>query len=245
MEVKLNVTKIVDLIKAIFIGTLAGMLMKVGVTSLAFGMWDVAIYFFDSYIMKKNVIQPGDSFGWMQVFGLCCFFLGLLIKLYHYCKENSANLRKERLSLKLEHKSLRDVELQDEFERLYNIKNADIRAIKNILNHPNNPSKVIALFTACHRNVIPEGTWFKEKDKYLNFRYNLGFIIWMIFPVLFLLTIFLAVAEFYVPGISKSGEHAMTGYIILSVVTVFGAKLLLNDLSAMGQAITLVRGCKP
>lgn len=219
--------------------------MKIGVASLAFGMWDVAIYFFDSYVLEKDVQHPGDSFGWMQIFGLSCFLLGLLIKLKQYYKENNSNLRAERLKFKLNYKSLADVELQDEFERLYNTRNADVRAIKNILNHPNNPNQVIHLFTACHLNVVPEGDWFKEKSKYLNLRYNLGFVIWILFPFIIFLSIFLAVAEFISPGISNSGAHANWVYIGISIATGVGAKLLLTDLSSMGQAVTLVRKYKP
>lgn len=245
MEFKLNAEKILELAERIFIGTSASTLMKIGVASLAFGMWDVAIYFFDSYVLEKDVQHPGDSFGLMQIFGLSCFFLGLLIKLKQYHKENNSALRAERLDFKLNYKSLADVELQDEFERLYSTRNADVRAIKNILNHPNNPNQVIGLFTACHLNVLPEGDWFKEKGKYLNLRYNLGFVIWLLFPLLILLAIFLAVAEFVAPGISNSGAHAIWGYIGISIAAGVGAKLLLTDLSAMGQAITLVRKCKP
>lgn len=241
----MKLTQLFDLIKLILFGSVSGTLIRVGVTFLAFGMWDVGIYFFDSYVMKKDVIRPGDSFGWMQFFGLSCFSLGLGIKLFNYYKENSTTLRKERLLFKLNYASLSDVELQDEFERLYNVKNADIRALKNILNYPYNQGKAIDLFIACHRNVIVEGVWFKEKDGYLNFRYNLGYIIWLIFPVLIFLAVFLAVAEFYFPGISKSGEHAILGYITISIVTAIGAKLVLDDLSAMGQAVTLVRDCRP
>ncbi|MFQ2085251.1 hypothetical protein ACK33N_11460 [Aeromonas veronii] len=241
----MNAEKILELAKGIFIGTSASTLMKIGVASLAFGMWDVAIYIFDSYFLEKDVQHPGDSFGWMQTFGLSCFLLGLLIKLKQYHKENNSALRDERLKFKLNYKSLADVELQDEFERLYSTRNADVRAIKNILNHPNNKNQVIDLFTACHLNVLPEGDWFKEKDKYLNLRYNLGFLIWLLFPLLILLAIFFAVAEFFAPGITNSGAHALWGYIGISIAAGAGAKLLLTELSAMGQAITLVRKYKP
>jgi len=130
MELKLNAELILEFVKRIFIGTSASTLMKIGAASLAFGMWDVAIYFFDSYVLEKNVQHPGDSLGWMQIFGLSCFFLGLFIRLKQYHKENNFVLRSERLNFKLNDEYLADVELQDEFERLYSTRNADIRGIK-------------------------------------------------------------------------------------------------------------------
>src|SRR5690606_17874611 len=109
----------------------------------------------------------GDSFGWPQWFGLLCFFTGLSIKLYLYFKENNSKLRAERLWLKENYLSLSDAKLQDEFERLYHTKNVDVRAIKNVLNHPYNKNLVISLFTKCHLNVVPDGDWFMENGRYL------------------------------------------------------------------------------
>lgn len=241
MELK----ELFDLFKRVVIGTVSGTLIKVGVGFLIFGMWDVAIYFFDSYVMNKSVEHPGNSFGWTQLFGLLCFFTGLSIKLYLYLKENNSKLRAERLWLKENYASLSDAKLQDEFGRLYKINNADVRAIKNILNHPYNKNMVIALFANCHLNVVPEGDWFIEKGRFLNARYNLGFLIWCLLPVLIFLSLILSAAEYLVPGISKSGPYAMQGFLILAGATIVSAKLLFSDLTGLGQAVTLVRKYRP
>jgi hypothetical protein len=241
----LEFKELFELIKRIVIGTVSGTLIKVGVAFLIFGMWDVAIYFFDSYVMGKTVEHPGDSFGWIQWLGLSCFFTGLIIKSYSYFKENSSNLRAERLWLKENYLSLSDAKLQDEFERLYRRKNADVRAIKNIFNHPYNKNLVISLFTKCHVNVVPEGDWFIEKGRYLNLRYNLGFLIWCLLPVLIFLSLVLSAAEYLAPGITKSGPYATQGFLILAGAATVGAKLLLSELASLGQAVALVRDNRP
>ncbi|MGV8180323.1 hypothetical protein [Pseudomonas aeruginosa] len=241
----MNLKEIVEFIRKIVIGTVSGMLIKFGAAFLVFGMWDVAIYFFDSYVMKKNIAHPGDSFGWLQALGLTCFLTGLFIKLYSFLNENNSKLRGERLWLKENYSSLSDARLQDEFERLYHTRNADIRAIKNLFNHPYNKNIVIRLFASCHLNVVPAGDWFVERGRYISLRYRVGFLAWCLFPVLIFLTLLLAAAEYAVPGISKSGPYAMEGFLLLAAITVIGAKLMLDELSTLGRAMTLVNAYKP
>ena len=219
--------------------------MIIGVGFLAIDFLDVVMYIFDSFVMQKDVMHPGETFEWLQVFGLVCFLCGLVMKIYAYRKENSSKLKSDRLWLKENYQYLTDAKLQDEFERLYFIQGADIRAIRNIFNHPYNKNKVIGLFSNCHLNVVPNDNWFIEKGRFFNTRYYIGFILWTLFPVLITLATLLAISEYFSPGISNSGSYASYLYAVIVLVTSVGAKLLLDELGAIGQAVTLVREYQP
>ncbi|WP_194839050.1 hypothetical protein, partial [Marinobacter salsuginis] len=156
-----------------------------------------------------------------------------------------AKLRADRLWLKENYSTLSDARLQDEFERLYKIKNADVRAIKNVLSHPHNKNMVIEMFTACHLNVIPKDEWFIEKGSYLTLRYNVGFVFWLLLPITIVLALILATVEYFVPGASNSGPYAVPGFVALAALTAVGAKLLFNDISALAQATALVHEYRP
>ncbi|MBY6069880.1 hypothetical protein KUV35_01115 [Marinobacter salsuginis] len=245
MSKELGQTEIIHFLERIIFGTPSGLLIKTGVLFLILGKWDVVLYLFDTYVTGKDVEHPADSFGWSQYFGLLCFFLGFFIKLIAHFKENNSKLREERIRLKENYSNLSDARLQDDFERLFRVKCADVRAIKNLLGHPYNKNMVVQLFSACHGNVEPKEGWFEEKGKYFKLRYTLAFLFWWLLPVAIILSLILASAEYFVPGISNSGPFAVYGFLLLAAAATVGAKLLWNDISALAQATTLVTDYKP
>ncbi len=237
--------KIIEFIKTWLIGTISSRLIIIGVMFIGFGFWDVFLYCFNTSVLEKSMSTPGESFGWPQAFGLVCFILGFSIKLYFYLKNNNSKLKKERLTLKENYSTLSDAKIQDEFERLYQAKNIDIQAIKNILNHPHNKNMVIELYRSCYRHVTPKGEWFIEKGKYLNIRYYIGYCIWCFVPIMAVCALIISIIEWFNPGISNSGPYATQAFLMLGLTEAFAAWLLLSDLIAIGRAVTLVQNYKP
>jgi hypothetical protein len=242
---KPDLHQILQFIKRLLVGTLAGSLMKIGVGLLTIGMWDVVLYMFDSYVLGKQAAPPGTVIEWPQYIAIFLFILGFSIKsIQHFSKQNK-NVIEQKIWLKENFNTLTDARLQDEFERLFKVKDADIRAIKNILDHPYNKNKVIKLFSKSHMNVEPMEGWFKEKGKYLKLRGNIALLIWSIFPILIMFTIILVIAEYLSPGITKSGTYAIQAYLVLIFIVSIGAVSVLNDVKALKHAINLVRNFKP
>lgn len=236
-------------IKILVFGSVSGMLMKFGsvlILSGVPGMCDMVLYGFDSYVLKKEVSHPGSELGYLQFAGFIFFIFGLVIKLNAYIKEHNKTLRKERLNLKENYHTYSDAALPDEFERLYFVVHPDLRAIKNLLGHPYNQNKVISLFTTGRNHVDIKDEWFIKKSKYLRLRANIAYTAWLcVFPGLVLLSLALSILELFFPGVTESGAYASILYVVMAILLFGGAKLMMDDISSLGHAISLVDNYKP
>ena len=208
------------------------------------GFLDSLMYGIDSY-NGMSPAQPASTFQWPQYFGTLLFIAGVLIKYKNYKGTVSNELIEERTIFKETYLTLSDERLQDNFERLYDVKNAGVRAIKNVLGHPDNKNLVIALFEKAHQNIEPSGDWFITKGKLIKLRYNVGYFLWIGFPVLAVATLMMAVLEYFYPGITSSGQHAIYVYGALLVVIIIGAIMVFEELKSLGHAITLVKKYRP
>lgn len=227
-------------------GTLSSRLMTLGVGLMSFGMTDIIIYSIEAVVLKKtNVTPPGDTFGWLEGLGLFTFFVGLVIPLLTWILNSKNKILAGKTEFKEKFREFSDAKLQDEIERLYSIKNADIPSIKAILNHPYNVNKAISLFQSCQFNVVYQYPWFSLKDSLFKLRYNLGFIFWLLLPLYSLACLFMAMVEYIHPGISDSGPHAAIFFFAISMANLLGAALIMQDLKKMGTAITLVEKLNP
>lgn len=230
-----------------FFGTTSSKLITLGVTFLITGIpgfWDYITYVFDS-LNGMSPAQPAPSFHWPQYLGALLFSAGILIKYKNYKGKVSNELREERTTFKETYLTLSDERLQDEFERLYSVKNAGVRAIKNVLGHPDNKNLVIALFETAHLNIEPYGDWFVTKGKLIKLRYNVGFLIWTGFPILAVAILIMGGLEYFYPGITSSGLHAIYAYGVLFVMIIMGAIIVFQELRSLGHAITLVDKHRP
>ncbi|HAS6934229.1 hypothetical protein CFG65_23520 [Vibrio parahaemolyticus] len=247
MSSKITFRDLFDLVRLYLFGTLSGKLMTIGITLLLTsipGFWDYIMYAFDS-MRGAEVTQPTPAFQWPQVIGCVLFVVGVCIKYIKYRENKCQNLREEKTKFKETYRALSNERLQDEFERLYSIKFASVKAIKNILGHEDNVNLVIALFEKAHPNVEPFGDWFKTKGRFIRLRYNVGFIVWLSFPLLAFTTLCLGVLEWFNPGITQSGQYAVYAYPVMLIAIIVGSVLVFQDLKALGHAITLVNKYQP
>ena len=247
MSSKITFRDVFDLVRLYLFGTLSGRLMTIGITFLLTGLpgfWDYLMYAFDS-VRGSEVMQPDPAFQWPQFLGSVLFVVGVYIKFIRYLDKKGQQLREEKTKFKETYQSLSNERLQDEFERLYKIKFVSVKGIKNILGHKDNVNLAIALFEKAHPNVEPFGDWFKTKGKFIKLRYNVGFIVWLSFPLLAFTTLFLGVFEWFSPGITQSGQYAVYGYPALLIAIIVGSILVFQELKALGHAITLVNQHRP
>ncbi|MGF6207970.1 hypothetical protein ABH906_003976 [Pseudomonas frederiksbergensis] len=237
----IDLGKVLDRVLNFIFGTVSSRLMLVGIGLMSYNLKDVLVYAIQTVILKKNDAQPpGNSIGWMEGLGLLVFAIGLLIPLYHWLISSRKNLQADRLIFKQTYLQMSVPQLQDECERLYGIKNADTQAIRTVLGHPTNVNGAIALFQFGYMNVIYHAPWFRLRDKWFKFRYNVGFLIWILFPVHIALCLLLGALELYNPGLLNSGPYAGQTFIALAILESIGAYLIFGDLKRMGRAITLV-----
>ena len=236
-----------DLFERYLFGTLSSNLIAIGIVFLLQGIpgfWDYVLYAFNSMRMAA-VTQPDPAFQWPQYFGSVFFVVGVFIKYKNYRQDKILNLTKEKTKFKETYHTLSDEFLQDEFERLYKVKYANVKAIKNILSHSDNKNLVIALFEKAHPNIEVFDDWFKTKGKFMRLRYNVGFIIWIGFPLLAILVLFMGMLELFFPGVTQSGKYAIYAYAVLFLATIIGAIFIFQDLKTLGYAITLVNKYRP
>lgn len=236
-----------DVLVLYLFGATSSKLITLGVTFLMTGIpgfWDFITYGFDS-LNGMNSAKPAPAFQWPQYFGALCFITGVFIKYTNYQRKVGNKLREERTKFKETYLKLSDERLQDEFERLYGVKNADIRAIKNILSHPDNKNLVIALFEKAHLNIEPFDDWFVAKGKLTKLRYNVGFLIWIGLPLLAVAILIMCVLEYFYPGITSSGQYVIYAYGVLLIAITVGTITTFQELKSLGHAITLVDKHKP
>lgn len=208
------------------------------------GFWDYLMYAFDS-MNGITPTQPAPAFQWPQYIGSVLFLIGVFIKYTSYKEKIGDKLRKEKTNFKETYKTLSDDRLQDEFERLYKVKYASIKAIKNILAHKDNKNLVIALFEKAHLNIETCDDWFITKGKFIKLRYNVGFFIWIGFPLLAISLLILAGLEYAIPGVTRSGQYAMYTFLVMFLATTIGASMFFQEIKALGHAITLVNKYRP
>ena len=190
--------KILSLIRKIFVRSVPSRLFILGSALImpGIGLFDVVLYVYDTFILKKIVSSPNDVINWHFIIaGLFFIFIALVIWYKQYRTEIKNNIRDKRTKFKEEFDSYSDVRKQDEVERLYNIRNADIRSINNVFRHPYNPNEVIALFSKCHRYVLPSNSWLITNGNYMSFRAFFTFVIWLAYPVLMLVCVYFIIME--------------------------------------------------
>lgn len=208
------------------------------------GFWDYLVYAFDS-VRGVPVTQPAPAFQWPQYAGMFLFLTGVAIKFKDYSQREGAKQKEAKTKFKEEYLSLSDVRLQDEFERLYNIKYASVKAIKNVLGHGDNKNLVIALFEKAHPNIEVCDDWFKLRGKFIPLRYKVGFFLWCGIPLLTTIVFIMGVLEFFVPGVTQSGQEAIYAYAAMFIAFIMVAIIFYQDLMALGYAITLVEKYRP
>ncbi len=239
------VEKILGLLERVLIGSLFGSLIRMGFGLLAIGFWDVLIYGIDTFVSSKAAERPGESIGYLELFGMACIFVGLVGKLLELFLRKKSTLNNDRLLLKEKFSLMSDAKVQDEFERLYEVKNIDIKSIRRLLAHPTNKNAVIYLFCRCHRHVLAKDTWFIEASKFLTLQYNIGYLFWCLLPLSIIACIILSVIETVFPGLTRSGPHASFGFAILGLLTFGAAYVLLTQLRELAHAVALVRKYHP
>ena len=221
--------------------------MAAGMLFLLSGLpsfWDYLVYAFDS-VRGVPVTQPAPAFQWPQYVGMFLFLTGVAIKFKDYSQREDAKQKEAKTKFKEEYLSLGDVRLQDEFERLYKIKYASVKAIKNVLGYDDNKNLVIALFEKAHPNIEVCDDWFKFKGRFIHLRYNVGFILWSGFPLLAMAVFFMGLLEFLVPGVTQSGQYAIYAYAAIFTALIVATIIIYQDLRALGHAITLVDKYRP
>lgn len=237
--------KILGFLERILIGSFFGGLIRLGFGLLAFGFWDVILYGIDTFAFAEAAKRPGESIGYLEIFGVICVFIGLGGKLLESRQGKKAALNNDKLFLKENFSRMSDAKVQDEFERLYNVKNVNIQSIRRLLAHPVNKNAVIYLFCRCHRHVLIKGTWFTEASKFLMLRYSIGYLLWCLLPLSIIACIAFSIIETLFPGLTKSGPHASFGFAVLGLLTFCAAYVLLAQLRELAHAVTLVRKFRP
>jgi len=231
-----------DIIKAYLFGSLSRTFLTFGFTLLLTGipgMWDYIRYMFDTYNeLETRNIQP--VFEWPQFLGAGLSIVGVTIRTLNYVKENNVALREEKIKFKESYVGMTDVRLQDEFERLYKVKNASVSSIKNLLGYKDNKNAVIELFESAHLHVISDVNWFKAKSKYIKLRFILGSIFWWILPPLAIFTGIMMIAELIEPGATQSGMHALWGYVITLIMIIISSIYIHLDLRSLNNAVKLI-----
>lgn len=242
----IDLGKVFDRLLNFVFGTASSRLMTIGVGLMSFGSKEIFLYAFQTLVLKKtDAVPPGVAFGWLELLGFAVFLIGIFIPFFNWLATSKKNLAGERTSFKETFGQLSDVRLQDEIERLYGVKDADVPSIKAILGHPTNVNFALSLFQLCYRNVVYKSPWFSLRDRFFKIRYNLGFLFWMLLPLHAIASLMMVGLEIYAPGILDSGPHAARFFFALAVLDCLGAWLIIIDLRKMGTAITLVEKLHP
>lgn len=242
----IDIGKALDRLLNFVFGTASSRLIALGVGLMSFGSKDIVLYAFQTAVLKKtNATPPGSAFGWLESIGLAVFVIGIVIPFYNWITTSKKNLTEEKTNFKETFRQLSDVRLQDEIERLYGVKGADVPAIKAVLNHPTNVNFALSLFQFCYLNVVYQSPWFSLRDRFFKLRYNLGFLFWLLLPLHALACLLMSCVEFYVPGILKSGPYAAQAFFGIALLDCVGAWLIMADLKKIGTAITLVEKARP
>lgn len=247
MSDKITVRDVFELFRRYLFGTLAGRLMTVGLGLLVIGVpgfLDYLLYAFDA-LRHAPVTPPAPAFEWPQYLGLVLFFSGAVMKFNDENQKRDAQNRAEKTHFKETYHKLNDVRLQDEFARLYCVKFAGVKSIKNLLNYKDNPNLMLALFEKGHLHLDVCGGWFKTKGRFIRLRYNVGFVLWALLPILALFALFLGGLELVYPGITQSGQYAVFAYALMFIALIIVSVLFFQDLRALGYAITLVHKYGP
>lgn len=243
---KIDLGKALDRLLNFVFGTASSRLIALGVGLMSFGSKDILLYAFQTAVLKQNnVTPPGSAFGWLESIGFTVFAAGIIIPLYNWISNSKKNIAEERTNLKETFRELSDVRLQDEIERLYGIKGADVPSIKAILGHPTNVNFALSLFQLCYVNVVYQSPWFSLRDRFFKLRYNLGFLFWLLLPFHAIACLLMAGVEFYAPGVLNSGPYAAHFFFGIALLDCVGAWLIMTDLKKMGTAITLVEMVRP
>lgn len=242
----IDIGKALDRLLNFVFGTVSSRLMALGVGLMSFGSKDIVLYAFQTAVLKQtNATPPGSAFGWLESIGLAVLAIGIIIPFYNWISTSKKNLAEERTNFKETFKQLSDVRLQDEIERLYGIKGADVPAIKTVLSHPTNVNYALSLFQICYLNVVYQPPWFSLRDRFFKLRYNLGFLFWLLLPLHAAACLLMSCVEFYAPGILRSGPYAAQAFFAIALLDFVGAWLIMADLKKMGTAITLVEKVRP
>lgn len=243
---KIDLGKALDRLLNFVFGTASSRFMALGVGLMSFGSKDIVLYAFQTTVLKQsNATPPGSAFGWLESIGFAVFAIGIIVPFYNWISTSKKNLAEERTNFKETFRQLSDVRLQDEIERLYGVKGADVPSIKAVLGHPTNVNFAISLFQLCYPNVVYQAPWFSLRDRFFKYRYNLGFLIWLLLPLHAIACLLMASVEFHAPGILKSGPYAAQAFLGIALLDCVGAWLIMADLKKMGAAITLVEKARP
>ncbi|MBH3440980.1 hypothetical protein [Pseudomonas luteola] len=242
----IDIGKALDRLLSFVFGTASSRLIALGVGLMSFGSKDIVLYAFQTAVLKQTkTTPPGSAFGWLEFIGLAVFAIGIIIPFYNWISTSKKNLAVERTTFKETFRQLSDVRLQDEIERLYGVKGADVPAIKAVLGHPTNVNVALSLFQSCYLNVVYQPPWFSLRDRFFKLRYNLGFLFWLLLPLHAVACLLMSGVEFYAPGILKSGPYAAQAFFGIALLDCVGAWLIMADLKKMGTAITLVEKARP
>lgn len=242
----IDLGKVLDRLLNFVFGTASSRLIALGVGLMSFGTKDMVLYAFQTAVLKQtNATPPGSAFGWLESIGFAVFLIGIIIPSYSWICTSKKNLAEERTNFKETFRQLSDVRLQDEIERLYGVRGADIPSIKAVLGHPTNVNFALSLFQLCYINVVYQPPWFSLRDRFFKLRYKLGFLFWLLLPLHAVACMLMASVEFYVPGILKSGPYAAQAFFGIALLDCVGAWLIMADLKKMGTAITLVEKARP
>lgn len=237
--------KILQFLERVLIGSFFGSLIRLGFGLLSIGFWDVLIYGIDTFASIEAAKHSGESIGYLEIFGVICVCVGLAGKFLESRLGKITAINREKLLLKENFLRMSDAKVQDEFERLYDVKNVSIQSIKRLLAHPTNKNAVIYLFCRCHRHVLAKDTWFIEASKFLMLRYNIGYLLWCLLPLSIIACITFSIIETLFPGITRSGPHASFGFAGLGLLTFCAAYVLLAQLRELAHAVALVRKYHP
>lgn len=234
--------KTLDLIKTYLIGSISKVFLTLGITLLFTGIpgiLDYIKYVYDtSNGIKPDEIKP--VFDWPQYLGSALIFAGVIIRTVNHLRKTKSSLKEERTTLKETYQSLSDAKLQDEFERLYKIKNVNVSSIKTILSHFENKNAVIKLFESGHTHVLSKDGWFVAKQRFLKTRTVLGGIFfWFLVPLAIFTLIFL-VSELITPGITNSGAYAIWGYVLVLTMIIFSSIYIHIDHKKLRNAVRLI-----
>jgi hypothetical protein len=237
--------KILKFFERVLIGSFFGSLIRLGFGLLSIGFGDILIYGIDTFASIETAKHPGESIGYLEIFGVICVCVGLAGKFLESRLGKITAINREKLHLKENFLRMSDAKVQDEFERLYKVKNIDIKSIRRLLAHPTNKNAVIYLFCQGHRHVLVKDSWFVETSKFLMLRYNISHLVWCLLPLSIIGCIIFSVIETVSPGITRSGPHAEIGFAVLGLLTFCAAYVLLMQLRELAHAVALVRKYHP
>ena len=223
----------------------ASRLVLLGVGLMSVDFPSLALYAFQTVILKREEVVPPGNFGWLELVGLALVIIGILASFLGWVTTARKSKAEERTKFKESYGQLSDVRLQDELHRLYRVRDADVRAIKAILSHPSNVNFALEQFQSCYRNVVFQGPWFALRGRWFKLRYNVGFLLLVLVILHGLSCLLLAAVEFHKPGILRYGPQAAHYFLAIAILVGIGAFLVFSDIQKMGTAITLVEKAHP